>query len=158
MSDETSQAISSRETRGLFMASAVIGIASGVLLVVILRRLERLPPFMPMPPVGRWYFDGYELLVALLGAMGVCLFCPRRGRINGLVGAGAALVAMLLADTFRAMSYLPPVEWGEAPTWIRRMFAWGRWPKVLRYAFGVYLAGYLCSGGPAPTGTTKDEQ
>lgn len=157
MSGEISGAISPRETRRLFVASSMIGIAGGVLLVVILRRLGKLPPFMPIPVSKGWYIGGYELLVALTGAMGVFVFCARSGRTSGLIGAGAALAAMLLADAFRAMSYLPPEEWGEAPEWVYYMFAWGGWSKVLRYAFGIYLAGHLCSGGRANAKTTKGE-
>ena len=158
MSGEIARPANVKEARLLLMASSVIGIAGGVLLVVILRRLNVLPPFMPIPISDGWYIDGYELPVALVGAMGVRVFCPQRGRMIGFVGAGAALAAMLLADTFRAMSYLPPMEWTEAPEWVYLMFAWGGWGKVLRYAFGVYLAGYLCAGERTTAGTTKDEQ
>ncbi len=156
MSGETPQATTPHAARMLFMASAVIGIASGVLLVAVLQRLERLPPFMPMPPVGRWHIYRYELPVALLGAMGVYLFCPRCGRINALVGAVAGLAAMLLADTFRTMHYLSAWEWAQAREGVYNMFAWGGWPKVLCYVFGVYVASDLCSGRFASAEVRKD--
>ena len=157
MSGDISRAISPEETRWLVVASSLVGIAGGVLLVTVLRRLRILPPFMPMPSSTGWYIGGYELLVALVGATGVFVFCPLGGRTKALAGAGAALAAMLLADLCRSMSYLPVWEWADAPAGVWSMFRWGGWTKILRYTFGVYVAGYLCSGEHAAAQTTEGE-
>jgi len=155
VSSDAPRPMTRREARLLLMASAVIGISAAVFLVTVLRRLEVLPPFMPLPFAEGWYFEGYELPAALLGVAGIWLLCPVRGWTGGLVGAASALAAMLLADTFRAMSYFQPMEWGEAPRWVCRQFAWGGWPKLLRYAFGIYLAGHLCASGRVRSRKTR---
>ncbi|MFH1731780.1 MAG: hypothetical protein ABIF82_09035 [Planctomycetota bacterium] len=149
MSEDASRPAIDGGTRLLVTAGAALGISSGVFLVTILQYAGMLPPFTPIPGCGRWYVEGYEPLVALVAAAGVWAFCPEQDIASGLLGAGSALAGMLLADAFRTLSSLPPPDWLEAPGRFVRLFVWGYWPKALRYAFGVYVAWYVCSRGRA---------
>ncbi len=128
---------------------ALVGASAGVLLVALLRHYGALPPPGLLRVADHWYIEGYELPVALLTAGAIWLFCPGRGVVHGLAGAGAVLLGMLAADVCRALSHNPPWEWLDAPRWVARSFTWGGWPKTVRYVFGVYLGWYVCSSGRA---------
>lgn len=143
------------EPRLLVMAGAALGISTGVFLITVFQYAGILPPFTPIPTSGGSYIEGYELLVALLAASGIWAFCPVEDDASGLLGAGAALAAMLLADVFRTLGSLPPHEWLEAPGRFVKLFVWGYWPKLLRYVFGMYLAWYVCSRGRARGGEAR---
>jgi len=134
----------------LSVAGAIAGISAGGFLVAVLTHVSR---------TWGWHVRVYEPAAALLGALGVWGFSPRRGSKEGLIGMGAALLAMLLGDVFRTMAFTALEDWGEVPQLLLRRFGWRRspqawfswryWPKLLRYAFGLYIGWYLCSAGRA---------
>ena len=151
MSDEGALQVGAHRhsTWSLCAASAVVGIAAGGFLVLILGRLHLLPPFLPYVLSSGRYVAAYEVPVALLGALGIWSFTPLRGRWSGLLGVGSALLAMLFGDTLRVMSETSLYDWEETPRALLRLLRWGGWAKLLRYAFGMYVAWYICSSGRA---------
>lgn len=96
-----------------------------------------------------WWVGSYEPVAALLGALGVWCFGTGRGVRAGLIGVAVALIAMLLGDLFMMMAdSLAPRDWSHAPLRVLGEFQAGRnWPKLLRYAFGVYIGWHLCAAG-----------
>ena len=122
------------EKNGNIWVSALTGIAIGGFLVSLATQLYLL---------RGWYIGNYELLAALAAALGVWAFAGARNFTNGLLGAAAALAAMLLGDSFRAMAFNQFLEWSAIPNMLKSQFEAEAWPKVIRYAFGVYIGGYL---------------
>ena len=98
---------------------------------------------------GGSFAPTYEGPAALVAGMGVWLFCPQRSIGGALAGAGAAVVAMILGDLFRAMSLLDPAGWRVAPALVAASFREGSWTKLVRYAFGAYVGWYLGYHGRA---------
>lgn len=124
----------------LLTAGALAGISAGGFLVSLITHLHQREII---------YIGTYEPAAALLGALGVWLFGSRRGAREGLIGIGAALLAMLVGDVFRTMSLTWMDDWGRVPGLLIRRFHWRYWPRLLRYAFGMYIGWYLCSAGRA---------
>jgi len=128
----------------LSLAGALVGVAAGGLLVSLLAHLGLLRDWYAFghPPSG-------EAAAALLGALGVWCFGPRRSVDSGVLGMGAALGAMLLGDVFRVMAATPLDDWRWIPTEISRSFRWRYWPRLMCYGFGVYIGWFLATA-PRP--------
>ncbi len=134
--------------RNVCLAGAAAGAALGVFVIAVLSLVQR---------YTTWRIIAYEPLAAFCAALGVVLFSRQRSRREGLIGSGAALMAMLASDVSLLMAdtlYLTDIVW--VPMRWLELFRWGGWLKVLRYGFGVYLAWYLCSGGPR-AGQNREE-
>ena len=85
-----------------------------------------------------WYSGNQELLGALAAALAVWSLARPRVFANGLLGVAASLTAMLLGDVFISMA--------SSDEWTKHMigqFGGVAWPKAVRYAFGMYIGGYL---------------
>jgi hypothetical protein len=106
--------------------------------------------------VSGWHVVWYEPAAALLGGLGVWAFSARRDRRTGWIAVAAALAAMLLGELYRGMSAVAFADWISVPGYIMedafrlRLFGrgapdfdWHVWPKLLRYAFGMFIGWYL---------------
>ena len=121
------------------LAGAMAGIAAGGFLVALLTHLHQ---------TRRWYVGSYEPAAALIAALGMWCFNSRGGMRAAAAGLAAALLAMLLGDTFRLMAHTGIDDWAAVPLrLLRRLWRLGSWPKLLRYAFGMYIGGYLGYAG-----------
>ncbi len=124
----------------LVAAGAMTGIAAAGLMVSVVTHLNR---------AAGWHVQGHEPAAAFLGALGIWFFGAGGSVGRGLLGVVAALLAMLLGDLFAVMALMPLPDWGGAPAQLLTLFRWHHWPKLVRYAFGMYLAWYICSAGRA---------
>ncbi len=121
-------------------AGAVVGIGAAGFLASVLT-------FVWLPPGP--YAGGCEPVAALVGALGVWCFSPGREVREALMGAGAALAAMLLCDVFGLMGRTFVLDWGEIPGMLVRSFHWYNWPRLVRYGFGLYVGWHICYAGRA---------
>jgi hypothetical protein len=119
---------------------AVAGLAAGVSLAGFFVAL-----FVRLAHRYYWPVRGYEPVAAFVAALGVWLCAPRRSRWEGLLGGAAALLGMLLGDLFKLMGETWREAWWTVPGRLAGLFHWGNWPKLLLYAFGLYLGWYLGS-------------
>jgi len=141
----------------LSLAGALAGIAAGGLLVSLLTHLGL---------TRDWYAFGHppaaEIAAALLGALGVWCFSSGRSVDEGMLGMGAAFLAMLLGDAFRVMAATAVDDWQWVPHELSRSFHWRYWPRLMCYAFGVYIGWYVGTaprpGGPAGRPDDIDEE
>jgi len=122
------------EKGGNVWASAMTGIAVGGFLVSLATQAFLL---------RGWYIGNYELLAALAAAIGVWSFADRQSPAHCVLGAMAALTAMLLGDAYRAMAFSHFEEWRAIPEIVVSQFNTDALPKLLRYGFGIYMGGYL---------------
>lgn len=148
MSDNATETTRRLGAWRLSLAGAFAGIAAGGFLIAATSFLQTW---------FNWYAGHYEPAAALLGALGVWCFTPKPGVRKGLGGIIAALLAMLLGDTFRVMAAMSLSDWAEIPVRFSvslMRLDWGHWwhywPRLLRYGFGMYVGWYLCSAVSAP--------